>query len=264
MGNEFIPVCLGLFFGGFALAYGGYSLEPTHHFSPILSYVFGGGCVASAIVLAALRIAQPRRFIEAPNPEAVRVPANPNSTDEAGLAHDEIRFDCLPDSPLKAGWQVAYGDAASARWLLASDAPTPGSVLIEMSKGSAIDYRLSPGAALSSRLIFEIKFTETTVLYIRVQLASPDPSRSEEKWIEYVLGKQPPSPTRGYEKDEWTLPVNPRPLPNDWRRFEISLPADVARTWGQQGWTFKCLKVIRLCGTVSISPIRLYSGDDGA
>ena len=69
MGNElFIGIVLTLFFGGFGIAYGGYSLETNHHLAAVLSYVFGGGCVTAAIVLATLRLAQPHRFIEAENP----------------------------------------------------------------------------------------------------------------------------------------------------------------------------------------------------
>jgi hypothetical protein len=41
---------LTLFFGGFAIAYGGYTLH--HPRLAILSYVFGAGCVMASIVLA--------------------------------------------------------------------------------------------------------------------------------------------------------------------------------------------------------------------
>lgn len=72
MGNElFIGIVSALFFGGFGIAFGGYSLEANHHLAAVLSYVFGGGCVTAAIVLATLRLAQPRRFVEAENPRGL-------------------------------------------------------------------------------------------------------------------------------------------------------------------------------------------------
>lgn len=49
-----IGIVLALFFGGLGIAIGGYSLEQNHHRVAVLSYVFGGGCVAAAIVLATL------------------------------------------------------------------------------------------------------------------------------------------------------------------------------------------------------------------
>jgi hypothetical protein len=43
-----------LFFGGLTVAYGGYTLEQNHRLLALLSYVFGGGCIAAAIALAVL------------------------------------------------------------------------------------------------------------------------------------------------------------------------------------------------------------------
>jgi hypothetical protein len=44
-------IVLGLFFGGIATVFGGYSLQQSHHFLAILSYVVGGGFVAASAVL---------------------------------------------------------------------------------------------------------------------------------------------------------------------------------------------------------------------
>jgi hypothetical protein len=52
----FIGIILALFFGGLGVAYGGYSVKADYPMIAVLSYVFGGGCIAASIVLAFLRI----------------------------------------------------------------------------------------------------------------------------------------------------------------------------------------------------------------
>jgi hypothetical protein len=54
--GTFIGVMLALFFGGLGIAYGGYSVHTDQPLIAVLSYVFGGGCIAASIVLTFLRI----------------------------------------------------------------------------------------------------------------------------------------------------------------------------------------------------------------
>ncbi len=69
--GAFIGVMLGLFFGGFCFGYGGYSVHTDYPLIAVMSYIFGGGCVAASIVLILLRIEhyQPARIV-APTPTA--------------------------------------------------------------------------------------------------------------------------------------------------------------------------------------------------
>jgi hypothetical protein len=59
--GAFIGVMLGLFFGGLGISYGGYSVHLDYPLMALLSYVFGGGCVAASVVLTFLRIDRSER-----------------------------------------------------------------------------------------------------------------------------------------------------------------------------------------------------------
>ena len=54
--GAFVGIMLALFFGGFGIAYGGYSMHTDYPLIALLSYVFGGGCIAASIVLTFLRV----------------------------------------------------------------------------------------------------------------------------------------------------------------------------------------------------------------
>src|SRR6266849_3753404 len=176
----------------------------------------------------------------------------------ANVLVERINFDYLPDSPLNHDWTVGYNDpGAGAKWLGAADASISDSISIEMDDPHcAIDYRVSRNAALSDRLTCDVKFSDSTMLFVRVQLASGDGSGTT-KLIKYILGTESPSPTQGYEDHEWTLPISPPALRNGWRRLDIILADSVAQTWGRFGWRFRGLLMIRLRGKLSISPISL-------
>jgi hypothetical protein len=170
----------------------------------------------------------------------------------------EIRFDYLPASPLNNGWTVAYGDFTTARWSSPSDAPVPGSISIDMDPGCAIETLLEPNATLSNRVKYSAKYSTATMLYMLVGLSSRDGSQTPQKWIRVdVGGGGPYRSSPGYD-NEYKLPVEGTLQPNGWRKFDISLPDAVAKTWGTLGWTFRSLQKIRLRGNVAITPIELY------
>jgi hypothetical protein len=203
----------------------------------------------------------------------VRLGINPLPGDRRVEApHEEIRFDYLPASPLDNGWRIGYPDPegpfaslaakdawAKTKWLAASDAPTLGSMSMAVSnKGCAIDFDISRSAALCSQITCDIQFTDSTMLFVRVLLTSADKSQSTTKLIKFVLGVGDPFPTKDWEEIEWTLPISPDSIGNGWRHVALSLVESVNRTWGRFGWHFSELRMIRLRGDLSISPIKIY------
>lgn len=170
----------------------------------------------------------------------------------------EIRFDYLPDSPINHGWTVAEGDFTTAKWSSPLDAPVPGSISIEMDPGCALDKILEPNLTLSDRVKYSATYSTTTMLYMLVGLASRDGSQTPQKWIRFDVGTGGPYRNSPGYGNEYKLPVEGTLQPNGWRKFDISLPDAVAKTWGTQGWTFRSLQKIRLRGNVAITPIELY------
>jgi hypothetical protein len=170
-----------------------------------------------------------------------------------------IRFDYLPSSPLSNGWTIGYRDPGpKAKWTSPVDAPMKGSISIQMDPLCAIQLVLAPNETLCERIVYSARYSHTTMIFVRVGLASANGLQTDEKWIKFVVGSGPSYQTPGYEKDEWTLPLVGNALTVGWRRFDISLPDAVGKTWGAQGWVFASLRIIRLRGDLAISPIELY------
>jgi hypothetical protein len=260
--GTFVSLMAALFLGGVGLAGVGYDVSAAHPLITVELYVIGSALIVATFIISYLRI-----FWE----KAERPPANQLTTPRpSSVLVERIGFDYLPASPLDNGWKVAYtyqrinknGPAAvadylkSRQWLTAPDSPTEGSIVINID--AAIDYTLNRNATLSDRLECEIKFPGEELLFVRVEMASRDGSRTN-KFIKFVLGTDSPSATKDWETLEWTLPINPQALPNGWRKLNISLADAVAKTWGRFGWTFRSVLTIRLRGELSISPIRLYA-----
>jgi hypothetical protein len=174
----------------------------------------------------------------------------------------EIRFDYLPRNMLDKdnGWSRAYPEHTEVKpqATLALDAPIAGSVAIEAPDGHAYDYPLPRNVKLSNRLVFAATYTATTMIFTKVELSSQDGVQTTQKWIKYEPGTGLPHPTPGYNDYECTFPIMGEPLPNGWRKFDISLPETVARTWGLHGLIFKGITGLRLRGSLSISPIEFF------
>jgi hypothetical protein len=177
----------------------------------------------------------------------------------------QIRFDYLPDSPLNHGWRVSYGGqpVSNAPWTHPADGP-PGSLWLQLEAGCAMDFAIEPSASLADRITYMAKYTDTTMIFIRVRMTSPDSMATQEKWIKLELGKDDPRPTAKWEQEEWTLPVSGIPIKSGWREFDLSLPDAVRRTWGTHGWTFKRILTIRIRGRLGISPIDLSESSSNA
>jgi hypothetical protein len=264
MGNgEFVGLVLALFFGGIALAAWGYDMSAAHPLITVELYVVGYAFVTAAIVISFLRIFG-KKTEQPPADQLTRL-----ST--ISVLVKQIGFEYLPASPLENGWKVAYSYAwvneggqpaiteylKSRQWRTASDSPTKGSISMNID-ACAIDYELDRNATFSDRLECEVKFGNATDMFVRVEMASGNGSRTT-KLIKFVLGTESPSATKNWENDEWTLPIYPQALPNGWRKVNISLADAVAKTWGRFGWTFRAISTVRLRGELSISPIRLYA-----
>jgi hypothetical protein len=189
------------------------------------------------------------------------------------IQHETIGFSYLPASPLKNGWQIAYidkrvreEDRAAVRdywknkeWAIAPDSPTTGSIMIDVDN-CAIKYNLSPNAALSERMEFEANYFDNSAsVVVEVLLATRDEQQAPTKNIKFVIGgRTKPYKTQGYEDSEYTVELDPPKLGKGWRQIVLSLPDEIEDTWGQDGWCYKQLRVIRLRGKLGVSPIRLY------
>jgi len=246
-------VVTGLVFSGLSTAWGYVDRLPRS-----LLFVIAVG--AFVLVLAAFALLLfIREKLRAPTMQQGSHLAEQRDSKSAAPAKiDEIRFDYLPQSPLQHGWSVAYGDATTAKWSSASDAPSLGAMSMQADPGCAIQLVVGPNIRLSGWLLYAAKYTDTTMIFARVAMASLDGTHATEKWIKFELGNGPPHQTTGYEEHEWTLPMSGESLSHGWRRFNVSLPDAVRRTWGGQGWTYRGLRIIRLRGTLAISPVECH------
>jgi hypothetical protein len=176
-----------------------------------------------------------------------------------GGAHaprEEIGFDYLPDSPISHGWRAEWAKhpvPSDAIWKMS----VGGSLVMELSDiYCPIDYRISKRAVLSTRLVCDLRFSNSTLFFVIFKLVTRDQKQNKEGALKFELGRGKPYFTKEY--DEWVLPIDPKPLGDGWYHLDISLTDSVSQTWGQIGWTLSELFKIRLRGHLSISPIKLY------
>jgi hypothetical protein len=174
------------------------------------------------------------------------------------LTH-KITFDYLPSNMMDNGWTRAYPSDATEKpkATLVSGAPIAGSIAMDAPEGHAYNYELPRNARLSDSLEYAAKYKPATMIFIMVELSSKDGTKTECKWIKPVPGSGSPQQTSN-NKDEWTLPIPGEPMKNEWRKFAISLPDAVEKTWGKFGYIFKAVTAFRLRGNPEISPIDFY------
>jgi hypothetical protein len=227
-------------------------------------YFAGGGLVSALLIFL------PGFFLNSTEePIASNAPANPQT---AALPHAVIEFNYLPASPLNNGWHIAYFDGRfkqqehalieadwrSNRWKIAPNCPKEGSIVFDLNDG-AFDYAVTRNSALSHRIEFDANYIDDSALiFLQVLLATRDGQNTTSKFIKFIIGSRAPYPTRGYEESEYTVEIEPQTLGQGWRRVVLDLSDVVAHSWGQNGWSYKELKTIRLRGKLGISPIRLY------
>ena len=118
---------------------------------------------------------------------------------------------------------------------------------------------MSPSSRLTRRIEFEANyFDDSAMFFVEVQIATRDDEEIKNKLIKFILGSKKPYRTTGYEEIEYTAEIKPPSLGNGWSEITISLPDEVDRTWGQDGWYYQGLRAIRVRGKLGLSPIRLY------
>jgi hypothetical protein len=183
-------------------------------------------------------------------------PQRPSQIEHAATPREEIGFDYLPDSPISHGWRAEWAKhpiPSDAIWKMSIG----GSLVMELSDiYCPIDYRVSKRAVLSTRLVCDLRFSDSALFFVLFKLVTRDQSRNKEGPVKFELGRGQPYYTKEY--DEWVLPIDPKPLGDGWHHLDISLADSVSQTWGQAGWTLSELFKIRLRGHLSISPIKLY------
>lgn len=175
-----------------------------------------------------------------------------------------IRFDYLPVSPLNRDWTLGYPNPRPPELSLDFRRPTElhdrDGLKIVANKVYAIDRSIPVAVPSHDRLKYNVKRESDVMIFIRVELSSNDGTFTGEKWIKIYDSKDGvirAEPTKG-AKDEWTIWVPARPLQHGWVAFDISLPEVVKETWGHEGWVYLRVRVFRLRGNLSISPITFY------
>jgi len=142
---------------------------------------------------------------------------------------------------------------------LADDAPCTDKCLFVQGTGYRLDYRGDMQESSCKIVEYSAKLADpdASVIYAQVRMGSKDGRVEKDGWIGHKFGTA--RSARKLDDREWTLADPGVQLPNTgWRLFSWSLPEEVERTFGPDGWVYKRLLRIRLRGPLSITPIRLY------
>jgi hypothetical protein len=178
-----------------------------------------------------------------------------------------VRFEYLPAaSPLQNGWTQSYNEDGIAEF--GSDPGIPGSLRMKVTKGVvAIHHDLPPHATRANRIEFRARYSNTTMIFTRLIVATRDGSAQRKVDVKYYYGELSVSPTHpnpnpGRNTDAW-LPEQTLHWPADLfddecLGFHLPLTEVVKVLLGNQGWVFKSIEGIRLRGDLSISPIDLH------
>ncbi len=176
-----------------------------------------------------------------------------------------IDFDYLPISPLERGWTHAYLPDGAADFNV--DTTITGSLRVGVTNSVfAMDHMIPLHATLSNRLEFIAKYTDSTMIFTGVDVASKDGSQRRRVWIKYYYGEKRADqtwPTVQSNPDKYlpeqTVWLPARVLEGGKLAFEIDFPDVVKLAIGDQGWVYKSIWKVRLRGSLSISPLKLGS-----
>lgn len=174
-------------------------------------------------------------------------------SDEMG----RISFTYLPASPLANGWRLALKEKPRLNVSVPPDRPQG----LTIDADDAIDCDVEKYQRVCNQIEFCAKFSEQSYAYAKVRLVSKDgQSVSREAWIACDVGVRAP---RRVSNAEWVIYRKPE---NDgWTKFDLSLPEEVSRTFGQgEGLQFSELLGFRLRGSLSITPIVLRHDDSSS
>jgi hypothetical protein len=161
-----------------------------------------------------------------------------------------ISFDYLPSSPLDRGWKLV--ERSQPGFSFSAVPNLLGGLAAEVE--GAVDLKLEEYQRVCDSLQFRAKLSERAHVYARVRVVSRDSHAvSKLVWLACDMGGTPP---RKESPDEWVICRSPGA--DGWALFDLSLPDEVSRTFGQaDGLEFSELWGFRLRGSLSISPIRL-------
>jgi len=162
----------------------------------------------------------------------------------------KISFNYLPASPLNNGWRPALKDKPALTAFVPSDRADGLSIRAE----DAIDFDVEKHQRVCNHVQFFAKLTHDSYVYAKIEVVSRDTHTvSRRVWIACDSGDKPP---RKVSRDEWV--IHRMPQQDGWTKFDLSLPEEVAGTYGQaEGLQFSELFGFRLRGVLSISPISL-------
>ena len=165
-----------------------------------------------------------------------------------------ISFNYLPANPLAHGWRLAEPNKPSLTSSVPPDLPDGLSIQAE----EAIDCNVENHQKVCNRVEFSAKLSARSYVYAKVHLVSKDGHTvARDGWIACDVGNGPP---RKVSRDEWVIMRYPRS--DGWAEFDLLLPDEVSRTFGHaEGLEFSQLLGFRLRGSLSISPIKLFSYD---
>ncbi len=180
---------------------------------------------------------------------------------------DRIEFNYLPRSPLDNGWKKAYKPEGTAEF--GRDNDIPDSLRIKVTNSEfAMDYPVQHQAKEANHLEFTAKYVnsvdvqQSTMIFTDVEVATKDGSQCKMVWIKYYPGARDTYPTPGEESkasinriQEQTVSLPPLKLDGNRVTLDIDFPEVVNSALGTQGWVYKSVKMVRLRGALSISPL---------
>ena len=162
-----------------------------------------------------------------------------------------VSFDYLPDSPLSHRWRLATKDM---RFEASASKDRDGALMIKAA--DAIDYDVEKYQKVCNRVQFSAKLSEHTYVYVKIRFLAPDRGNEPDwGWIacDTGAGDHP----RRESRNEWVIFRIPEK--GGWTRFDLFLPDEVQRTYGQvEVMQFRELLGFRLRGELSITPISLF------
>jgi hypothetical protein len=182
------------------------------------------------------------------------------------LLLEEIRFDYMPGSPLgdplANGWKIAYGGESGQPPEFSIEQDPRGQDGLEMQAhpGYAIQFLLGRATAAATQTVkLSIRYSDTAMFWLLVQLASKRGTRTVNRQMKIELQGGNPRPPEQHPDfpSEQIVRVPGDPLGNGWVALDLDVVQLAEAAWGQQGWVHDTLLGIRLRGNVAVSPISM-------
>lgn len=173
----------------------------------------------------------------------------------------KIRFDYLPDSPIKHGWQLDFDSKTppeqrkAPQFSAAHPAPIPGSCSIVDNGRYSLNHAIGQVQSLANLVEYCIKPSQYGSFYLRVTVRSRDGSQTRSVWLRHVIGTGMPYQVG---PNEWSFYINGELLEDGWVLVKLSLEDEVSCSFGTQGYVYQNLLSVRFRGSLSISPISFF------